>query len=170
MQIRIQSAALLLAAALAVAAPPASQPATTQPSPQAARVPHTRPPEGKTMELLLHELGNFEYAEGNDDTIPADVRQLDGVRVRLPGQMLPIDSAARVSQFLLVNDMMSCCYGSAPKVQTVALCKLPEGKWLSATGERIMVEGILHVKVKREEGYVTSIFQVDAQSIKMAPQ
>ena len=166
----------LVASALAQvpAAAPATQPATqaaTQPATGAAtRTPHVRPAAGKSLELTLHELGNFEYNEDDDKTIPDDVRKLDGASVKISGVMMPMDQSGRVTRFLLVNDMMSCCYGQAPKLQNVAMVELPKEKWLAATSDRIDVTGKLHVKVQREDGFVLSIFQIEPTSIKLAAE
>lgn len=147
--------------------------ATTGPAVQtaaAARKPHARPADGKPLALSLHELGNFDYNEEDDKSIPADVRQLDGAKVKVDGVMLPLDQAGRVTRFMLVNDMMSCCYGQAPKLQNVALVEMPKDKWMAATTDRISIEGTLKVSVKRDDGFVMSIFEIQPTSIKFAAQ
>ena len=160
-------AALTLVAS-ALAQVPAMQPATQPATQPAARVPHVRPADGKTLDITLHELGNFEYNEDDDKTIPDDVRKLEGAKVKVAGVMMPMDQSGRVTRFMLVNDMMSCCYGTAPKLQNVAMVEMPKDKWIAATGDRIDVTGTLHVKVQREDGFVLSIFQIEPTSIKLA--
>lgn len=152
--------------------PPTTAPAATQPGEvtNAARKPHVRPAEGQVFTTTLHELGNFEYNEDDDKTIPDDVRKLDGVKIKIDGVMLPLDQAGRVTRFLLVNDMMSCCYGVAPKLQNVAMVQLPKDKWMAATTDRIVITGTLHVKVRRDDGFVLSIFEIDPSSIKFAAE
>ncbi|HEX8323407.1 MAG TPA: DUF3299 domain-containing protein [Tepidisphaeraceae bacterium] len=147
------------------AAAPAASPATL---PAAGRKPHVRPADGQTLALTLHELGNFEFNEEDDKSIPDDVRKLDGAKVKIEGVMLPLDQAGRVTRFMLVNDMMSCCYGQSPKLQNVALVEMPKDKWMAATTNRISIEGTLRVKVKRDDGFVMSIFEVAPTSIKFA--
>ncbi len=154
---------------------PSTQPAATAggptiPSAAAERVPHRRPKKGETMELTLHELGNFEFDESKDSVLPEDVVALSGAKVKLPGQMMPLDQVGRVTRFILVNDLMSCCFGTAPKLQHIAYVKLPEGKWLEPTIERITVEGTLKVSVHKEDGYVLRLFEIEPTSIKFAPQ
>ncbi len=149
-------------------AEPREAPAT-QPTP-AARVPHTRPADGQTLEITLHELGNFDYSEENDSAIPDDVKKLSGCHVKIPGQMLPLDQTGKVTRFILVNDMMSCCYGTAPKLQNIVYVNMPAGKWIAPTTERITIEGTLKVEVKKEDGFVLSLFEVDPSSVKFAAQ
>lgn len=144
----------------AAAAAPASQPA--------ARVPHVRPADGKVLDITLPDLGNFNYDENDDKSIPEDVRKLDGAKVRVTGVMMPLDQSGRVTKFMMFNDLMSCCYGAAPKLQNCALVELPKDKWMAATTERIAVEGTLVVRVVRDDGFVTSIFEIAPSSIKFA--
>ena len=162
-------AALTLVAS-ALAQVPVTQPSTQPATGATTRVPHVRPADGKTLELTLHELGNFEYNEQDDKTIPDDVCKLEGAKVKISGVMMPMDQSGRVTRFLLVNDMMSCCYGQAPKLQNVAMVELPKDKWIAATGDRIDITGKLHVKVQREDGFVLSIFQIEPASIKLAAE
>lgn len=136
----------------------------------ADRVPHVRPADGQSLETTLHELGNFEYNEDDDKSIPADVTKLSGAKVKIPGVMFPLDQSGRVTRFLLVNDMMSCCYGTAPKLQHVAFVEMPKDKWMAVTTDRIVVEGTLKVEVKRDDGFVMSIFEIQPTSIKFAGQ
>ncbi|MGN6505806.1 MAG: DUF3299 domain-containing protein [Tepidisphaeraceae bacterium] len=155
------------AAAGATSLAPATQPGMPD-SNAATRQKHVRPADGQLLKITLHELGNFDYDENNDKSIPDDVRKLSGCKVSIPGVMLPLDQAGKVSRFMLVNDMMSCCYGTAPKLQHVIYVQLPKDKWIEATSERIQVEGTLQVKVRREDGYVLSIFEVEPTSVKLA--
>ena len=142
---------------------------TTAPSTQpTARVPHVRPADGQTLDLTLLDLGNFNYDENDDKSIPEDVRKLDGCHIRVTGVMMPLDQSGRVTRFMMFNDLMSCCYGTAPKLQQVALVEMPKDKWMAATSERIAVEGTLTVKVVRDDGFVTSMFEIAPTSIKFA--
>lgn len=152
-----------------VANAPATAP-TTAPAADGARIPHVPPKPGETRELTLHELGNFEYSQDDDAQIPEDVQKLSGMKIRIPGQMVPIDQTGKITRFLLVNDLMSCCYGTAPKLQHVALVLLPNGKFIPPTTERLMIEGTLTVKVKKEDGIVISLFEIEPSSIKFAAQ
>jgi hypothetical protein len=152
---------------------PATQPADAASAGIATgsnRTPHKRPESGKPLEMTLHELGNFDFDENLDTAVPADVQALSGVTVKLPGQMMPLDQVGKVTRFILVNDLMSCCFGQAPKVQQIVYVELPKDKWIEPTSERISVEGKLTVRIKKEDGYVVSLFEVEPSSIKLAAQ
>ncbi len=150
---------------------PATQPAqVSAPATQPARVAHVKPKQGEVVEMGLHDLGNFDFDESKDSVIPDDVKALSGSTLRITGQMIPLDQVGKVSRFILVNDLMSCCFGVAPKVQNVVYVTLPEGKWVESTSERIMIEGVLKVEVRKEDGYVLSLFELSPKSVKYAPQ
>jgi len=150
---------------------PATQPTASAPATQpVVRVPHRKPKSGETLELAIHDLGNFEFDESKDSVLPEDVIALGGSKIKLAGQMLPLDQVGRVTRFMLVNDLMSCCFGTAPKIQHIVYVQLPPEKWLEPTTERITVEGTLKVGIHREDGYVLRLFEIQPTSIKFAPQ
>src|SRR5689334_1286597 len=51
----------------------------------------------------------------DESRIPAGIRALSGRNVRATGYMLPVKlSQGLVTDFLLVKDQASCCYGGSP--------------------------------------------------------
>ena len=151
---------------------PTTQPGQSSraPATQPQRVPHAKPAPAQTLEVTLHTLGNFDYDEEKNTPIPDDVKALSGTIIRIQGQMLPLEQAGRVTRFLLINDLMSCCFGQAPKLQNVAMVYLPKDKWLEPTSERLLIEGTLTVEIKKDDGFVVSLFEIAPSSIKYAPQ
>lgn len=145
---------------------PSLPPATTQPS----RTPHRKPSDGQVLELSLAELGNFDFDETRDTSLPQDVVALSGSRFRTTGYMIPLDQVGKVTRFLLVNDLMSCCFGQVPKLQHVMYVTLPPGRWVEPTSERLLVEGTLTVEIRRQDGYVIGLFEMTPTSVKYAPQ
>jgi hypothetical protein len=146
--------------------PAVHHPASTQPQ----RTPHQKPPEGQVLELSLAELGNFDFDETRDTSLPEDVVALSGSRFRTTGYMIPLDQVGKVTRFLLVNDLMSCCFGQVPKLQHVMYVTLPEGRWVEPTNERLQIEGTLTVGIRQQDGYVIGLFEMTPTSIKYAPQ
>lgn len=139
---------------------------TTRPT----RTLHRKPPDGQVLELSLAELGNFEFDELRDTSLPEDVVSLSGSLFRTTGYMIPLDQVGKVTRFLLVNDLMSCCFGQVPKLQHVMYVTLPPGRWVEPTNERLLVEGTLTVEIRKQDGYVTGLFEMTPTSIKYAPQ
>lgn len=143
--------------ALAAQAPPAV--------PGGPRKPHPAPQTGQTLAMTIKELGNFDYDADKGGNIPDDVKRLSGSRIRLTGYMVPVDAAEHITRFALVPSLFSCCFGQPPQVQHTILCICPKGKAVSYCPDEIAVEGTLAVDEKREDGYITSIFQLEPSSI-----
>jgi hypothetical protein len=119
--------------------------------------------------MTIKQLGNFEYDPVKGGDIPADVQALNGAKVRLNGYMFPLNNALKVTDFILVPSLTSCCYGQPPGVQHIITAHTPKDLAIEPVTDEIIVEGTLIVKVVREDDYTSSIFELDATSIKLAP-
>ncbi|MDB5299590.1 MAG: hypothetical protein JWO87_1253, partial [Phycisphaerales bacterium] len=135
-----------------------------------ARKPHAAPKAGETLEFAIKELGNFDYDQEHGGNIPADVRKLNGTKVRLRGFMIPMDQAENITQFALVPSLFACCFGQPPQIQHTIVADCPKGKAVGYCPDEIMVEGTLKVEEKKDDGYIVSIFAVDVTSVKPAPK
>jgi hypothetical protein len=129
------------------------------------RVPHRTPAAGEVLTMTIKDLGNFPFNPETDTEVPADVAALDGARVRLNGFMLPISQSEKITDFALIPSLMGCCFGASPGVEHVITAKLPPDKAVDYTVDEVVVEGVLHVKVERKQGYTYSLFKVEAQSV-----
>jgi len=123
---------------------------------------------GDVLEMSIKELGNFEYDEEKPGQIPADVRQLNGAEVRLRGYMIPMDQAENITQFALVPSLFACCFGQPPQIQHTIVVNCPKGKAVSYCPDEVIAQGKLKVEEKKDDGYVVSIFEVAADSVKVA--
>jgi hypothetical protein len=121
-------------------------------------------------ELTIQELGNFDYDPEASDPIPADVRRLDGMRVRLRGFMIPIDETEKISRFAYVPTLGSCCYGQPPALQHIIVVNCPKGREVELQGGLMVLEGTLQVKETKVQGYVVSLFQVTCDKLRPAPE
>lgn len=142
--------------------------ATTQPN--GARVPHPAPKPGQVTELLIRDLGNFDYDIEKGGNIPADVKALNGTPFRTRGFMIPLDQAESITEFALVPSLFACCFGQPPQIQHTLVVHCPKGKAVSYYPDEIVVEGTLKVEEKKDDGYIVSIFEIDAKSVKPAPK
>jgi hypothetical protein len=154
------------------AATPLSQQVVPQPDspPTSAekRKPHPAPVDGVPAEMTIKELGNFDYDAEKGGGIPGDVKALAGSKVRLRGFMIPMDSAERITQFALVPSLFECCFGQPPQIQHTIIVNCPKGKAVAYYPDEISVEGKLSVNEQKEDGFIVSVFQMDAGSIKPA--
>jgi hypothetical protein len=132
------------------------------------RVAHPAPVPGQTIELPIKELGNFEYDAEKGGGIPEDVKALEGCHFRTHGYMIPLDQAESISEFALVPSLFACCFGQPPQIQHTIVVHCPKGKAVSYYGDELIVEGTLHVQEIRDGGFIVSIFQIDASSVRAA--
>jgi hypothetical protein len=131
---------------------------------------HEVPPDGQTLEMPIKELGNFDYDSTNGGNIPDDVKRLDGSHFRTHGFMIPLDQAESISQFALVPSLFACCFGQPPQIQHTIIVTCPKDKAVNYFPDELVVEGTLHVKEVRDSGFIVSIFQLDASSVRASPQ
>jgi len=132
------------------------------------RTPHPKPEAGTIEEMTVKELGNFDFDQDKGSPIPADVTALDGTTIRLRGYMIPLDAADKIAEFALVDDLFGQGGQQPPLVQQTILVNMPAGKPTSYFPDAITVEGYLHVRVQKDEGFIVSIFDLDATSVQPA--
>jgi len=131
---------------------------------------HPAPTPGDAVELPIKELGNFDYDAAVGGGIPDDVKRLDGCHFKTSGYMIPLDQAESISEFALVPSLFACCFGQPPQIQHTIIVHCPKSKAVSYFPDELTVEGTLHVKEDRDGGFIVSIFQLDATSVRAAPQ
>ena len=148
---------------------PSSVPAATQPTAE-VRKPIPAPKAGQVTDLLIKDLGNFDYDIEKGGNIPADIKALNGNKFRTRGYMIPLDQAESISEFALVPSLFACCFGQPPQIQHTLVVHCPKGKAVSYFADEISVEGTLKVEEKKDDGYIISIFEITASSVKPAPK
>lgn len=130
------------------------------------RIPHAPPAAGEVRTMDIKALGNFSYDPSAGSDIPADVQQLSGMQVRLQGYMIASQQASdRVTQFSLVPSRYACCYGQPPGVQHTIMVTMPRGQSAEYRDGLVWVAGKLTVHAVRDDGFVTSLFQVAATDV-----
>jgi hypothetical protein len=167
-QIRVCERNISKAAAIA-ATGPSTRPAATQPTAE-IRKPIPTPKAGQVTDLLIKDLGNFDYDIEKGGNIPADIKALSGTKFRTRGYMIPLDQAESITEFALVPSLFACCFGQPPQIQHTLVVHCPKGKAVSYFPDEISVEGTLKVEEKKDDGYIISIFEIDASSVKPAPK
>lgn len=138
------------------------------PMTEATRIPHPTPVAGQVLSMSIKELGNFQYDPDKGGGIPKDVFRLSGSQIKLTGFMIPMDSADRITQFALVPSLFACCFGQPPQIQHTIVVNCPAGKAVAYYPDQISVQGKLSVDEQKEDGFIVSIFQLEAASIKPA--
>jgi len=131
---------------------------------------HVKPETGRLVDLTIKELGNFEFDADKGGNIPQDVKDLSGSTVRVRGFMIPMDQAETISQFALVPSLFACCFGQPPQLQHTIVVNCPKGKAVSYYGDEIIVDGVLNVEEKKDDGYIVSVFEITCNSVRPAPR
>lgn len=151
-----------------IAAPPEDPTQVMDPT---HRLPHVTPKPGQTLEIEIKALGNFLYDPAKGGDIPSDVLALNGAKIRSRGFMMPLDQVENITSFAFVPSLFGCCYGQPPQIQHTIVVRTPPGKSVAKyTSEEMIVEGTLHVVERKDDGFIISIFEMDATSIRPAPQ
>ena len=111
----------------------------------------------------------FDQANGTINDVPARWRELDGKKVILHGEMWePQGAGPTVSDFQLVYSIAKCCFSGPPQIQHfVHATAMPDAK-LGYYEGTVEVRGVLHVDVKKDQGRVTSVYQLDVESVQPA--
>lgn len=139
-------------------------------------------PDGKLGALGWGILSGFKYelyevySETNsgrallksDDVIPPDVKAYDGDRVSITGFVLPLRiRSQRVTEFLLLRDQGACCFGPQAQINHFIRVKFPSGLRHEGVSPWT-VTGTLHVGEMYTQGYLTGIYSLDAESVKLS--
>jgi hypothetical protein len=133
------------------------------------RRPHEAPKPGQVLEMRIEQLGNFTYDPLTPGGIPADVRSLDGCTLRVHGYILPVDQVEDITEFMLVPRLLPDQPGVGTLVQHSIIVHAPPGKPIAKyTTQELIVEGTLKVAETEDDGYIVSIFDITATSVRAA--
>ena len=82
--------------------------------------------------------------------------------------MLPVKvNKGVVTEMLLMKDQTSCCYGATPGLNDFVIVRLPEGKGKLMVDTPIFVYGTLKVGAVIENGFLSGVYQLDGESMKL---
>lgn len=100
---------------------------------------------------------------------PAEVKALDGQLLELRGYMVPLEvEGETILSFVLVRDQMMCCFGKMPSLNEWVFVKMSRGSSLEEmTDKPIVVSGRFHASEQREDGVIVSIYQMEADRVKV---
>ncbi len=98
-----------------------------------------------------------------EEQIPQVVRGWSGKKAIVTGFMLPtkLDNGKAV-EFLLMANQMACCYGTVPNMNDWVIVRIPKGVPITQDVP-ISFRGTFKVSATFESGYMTGIYQLDAE-------
>lgn len=134
-------------------------------SPGADGIDISLPPDHERV--TWNQLGGFPYQEGQ--ALPADVQALAGRKVGIPGFMLTLGDTEAVREFVLVESLWGCCFGSVPEVNQTVMVRMRAGEAAGYTATPLIATGVLEVGEEREGGFVTSLYRLKDARIAPVP-
>jgi hypothetical protein len=114
-------------------------------------------PDGYTR-IDWKRIGGFSYTEGGE--LPEDVRALDGRSVGVPGFILTMGDTEGLREFILLESLWGCCFGSVPDVNQTILVRLRPERAVDYTAAPVLVTGKMEVGEERQAGFVASLYRV----------
>ena len=109
----------------------------------------------------------FDQEVGRLADVPDRFRALDGKPVELVGEIAPSSSAGhRIGDFSLVYSVAKCCYSGPPQIQHFVQSQVDKGAKVDYAGGQVVVRGILHVDVTRDNGVITGVYHLDVKSLE----
>lgn len=122
--------------------------------------------EGIDRLVTFEELSSWPYEDGLKG-MPKTIKALDGKQVAMIGFMLPIDEVEEIREFLLVQSLWACCFGTPPDINGLVRVVMKGDRRVDYQFDPILIQGTLRVEATREEGYCLDIYQVHATSVKL---
>lgn len=120
----------------------------------------------RTQKIDFSVLGKWKYIEGKTP-IPANVKALDGKILELTGFMMPINEVKNIRQFILIQSLWGCCFGQAPEANHILVVHMEDEKRVDFYPDPIRVTGRFSVGETREEGFLVSIYRLDAHKVEV---
>jgi hypothetical protein len=141
---------------------PALRGQTTRPIPAPAV-------EGGYLKLDFYWLANFPFVlpesktATGEEQIPATVKSWSGKKAILTGFMLPlVFKDGKSTELLLMANLMLCCYGTVPKMNDWVIVRVPGGTEV-IQDQPIRFQGLFHVGAFFDNGFLSGIYQLDAE-------
>lgn len=102
----------------------------------------------------------FDEDHGTLLDIPVSIRRLNGRRVTIEGEMIPITQGDRFVRFVLEAQFIA-----DPPIKQYVVVSVPDESPIGYIPNRIHVDGVLTVAVNKDDGYIVSIFSLAADSV-----
>lgn len=122
-------------------------------------------------DLLDAQLYPGEHTQ-EERAFPERIQALDGKTITLRGYMIPTHQEdGKVYNFLVVGDLLSCCFGGAPKADQWVKVDMAKDKSCEYFAYvPILVHGRFRIEVIEDEaGYAAGCYQMEADSVEREP-
>ena len=117
--------------------------------------------DGKPLRITFNDLSQWDL-DPKDVQVPASILAMGGKVIDIVGYMIPYGNPDAVEEFILVRDLGSCCFGSAPLPHHIIECKFEPGKKTSYVPGPLRVRGRFRVEEHRQGQYLVSVYAMTA--------
>lgn len=98
-----------------------------------------------------------------EEQIPAEVKSWSGRKAMITGFMLPTKlENGNATEFLIMANQMACCFGTVPNMNDWVVVRMPRGVPV-IQDVPISFYGTLKVGAMYENGYMTGVYEMDAE-------
>ena len=98
-----------------------------------------------------------------EEQIPPAVKGWSGKKALVTGFMLPTKlDGGKAVEFLLMANQMACCYGTVPNMNDWVIVRIPKGVPI-IQDVPISFKGMFKVSATFESGYMTGIYELEAE-------
>lgn len=98
------------------------------------------------------------------DQIPAWARFYDGKKVALTGFLMPLKLENGVTpKFIMMRDITTCCYGNVPNMNEYVIVTMTGPGVKPIQDIPVVLTGTFRIAERYENGYLSSIFQMDGE-------
>jgi hypothetical protein len=110
------------------------------------------------------QIGGFPYREGV--ALPVEVTDLNKRDVGVAGFMLTLGDTDDIREFILVESLWGCCFGTVPDVNQSIVVRMKGDARVEYTSAPILVTGAFEVGEDRQGGYVASLYRVEDARVR----
>ncbi len=120
--------------------------------------------------LTFNDLREYRYSKRDRYPLPEKLKALKGQEVNIAGYMIPMSEALDVTEFMLVQiPFFGCCYSVPPEPNETVMVKMAKGKKTEYVYTPIRVTGKFDIQETKIDGFVVSLYQIEATSVVPAP-
>jgi hypothetical protein len=128
------------------------------------------PPTGRVKNISFDDI-KFEMdkeARFERSMLTPAIEQLNGVKIRIRGYILPSFKQEGITNFILVRDNMECCFGPGAALYDCVIVEMTPGNSIEYTVRPIAVEGVFTVQevVDEIEDRHMAIYHLTADKVK----
>ena len=117
-------------------------------------------------EVNYSELKSYRFFKGKG-VPPQRLKALVGQRIQLKGYVVQPLRGDVVTDFRLVGDLLTCCFGGKPIITGVVECDLEEGKYFPYRIAAHRISGEFYMKpVRNKKGEVEKLYRMRVYEVE----